>query len=148
VVKGGRAPSAGGVADGAIGGESRRDVIGTCGSVEVRLMASVACGRSRCVVVVGVALRAGEGRMHPCQRVVGVDGMVEGDGSPVCGGVASGACGGEARGYVIGVCRCCKVSLMASIAGRWQSRVIVIGVALSASKASMSSCQGKSRMIE
>ena len=55
VIKGGTRPGRRGMARGACGGEVHLDVIGTCGLVEIRLVASVAISRQRLVVVVGVA---------------------------------------------------------------------------------------------
>ena len=46
------------MAQSALGGETCSDVLGIGGPGEVRLMAAIAGGWQRCVVVIGMALRA------------------------------------------------------------------------------------------
>ena len=77
MIEGSRSPACGGVAEGAIGGETGCDVVGIGGPGEVRLMARVTGGWRRRVVVVGVALRAGDGCMRAGERVIRVESVVE-----------------------------------------------------------------------
>jgi len=84
-------------------------------------VAGIARSRRRRVVVVGVALHASQGRMHSCQRVVGIKRMIECDSGP-CGCVVAGiARRGKRRSDVARIAGPCKVRLVAAIAGRWQS---------------------------
>ena len=72
VTEGRWTPSAGGVAHGAIRGESARYVVGTCGPVEVALVAGVAICGSGGVVVVHMALRAWHRCVFTGQRIVSI----------------------------------------------------------------------------
>ena len=126
------APAAGRVADRAVGRESRRDVIRIRRPVEVRLVARVARGRRVGVVVVRVALRAGQRRVHARQRIVGVQCVIEVDVRPVGRCVAGIARGGEARSRMVGIRRAVPIRLVAAEAGCGQRRVVVVGVALRA----------------
>lgn len=72
VVEGGRCPVARGVAQGAVGRESSRDMGRVGCACEVCLVTSIAGGRQRRVVVVGVALCAGHGGVCARQRESGV----------------------------------------------------------------------------
>ena len=85
-----RVPAAGGVALRAIRREARCDVIGICGGGEVLLVTGVAGSWSGRVVVVGVALRAGQRGMHAGKGIVGVKRVIKGGIEPV-GGVVAGA---------------------------------------------------------
>ncbi len=61
-------PGTGVVASLACGREPGGDVIGIVRSLVIRLMAAIASGRQRGVVVVHVALRAGDGYVEASQR--------------------------------------------------------------------------------
>lgn len=149
VIKGGWAPAARGVADGAIRREPRSNVIGVRGSSKIRLMAGVACRRRRCVVIVRMALRAGQRRMHPRKWIVSVHRMVEGDQRPVGGRMARVASRGERGCNVIGIRSPRKIGLVAAVARCRQCRVVVVGVALRARDGGMSARKWKHRsMVE
>lgn len=132
VIEGRGSPVRRGVADGAIRGEAGGDVVWIRSSREVGLMAGVAGCWRRCVVVVGVALGTRDGRMSSGKRVVGIYGVIEGDGGPVSGVVARVACGWESRRNVTWIRGASEVSLVAPVACRGQCCVVVVGVALSA----------------
>src|ERR1035441_8590031 len=130
VIEGDGGPAGRVVAGVASGGESRCDVTGIRGSCEIGLVAAVAGGGQGCVVVIGVALGAGERGMSAGERED--RGVIEGGGSPVGGRVAKCAVGGEAGSYVIGVGGCGEICLVAAVAGGGQSCVVVIHMALRA----------------
>lgn len=77
VIEGGWDPGAGGVADGTICREARGNVIGIGGACEVLLMAAIAARRNAGVIVVDVALSAGQGEVRAGERVVRVEGVVK-----------------------------------------------------------------------
>ena len=82
------------MAEGAVGGEASSDVRWIIRAGVVGLVAPVAgCGQGR-VVVVGVALRAGQGGVGAGERKRSVV-VIEGGAGPRCGVVAEGAVGGE-----------------------------------------------------
>ena len=97
-----RQPGGGGVAGGAGGRPSRRDVIGVCGSGEVLGVARVAIGWRPGKDIVDVAETASHGGVRAGERERGVV-VVEGGPGPIGGGVAGVACCGEAGGRVGGV---------------------------------------------
>ena len=110
-------PCRGGVACIASGRESSR-CMGRIGrSVPIRLVAAVAGGWQRCVVVIGVARRTGNGCVCACQweRRVAV---IEGGWAQAARGVANGAIRREPRSNVIGVRSSSEIRLMAGIACR------------------------------
>ena len=111
-------------------GEADLYVVGVVGSGIVRLMAGVTIRGHGCVVVVGVALRAGQRCMRARQREDRC--VIECGRRPVGRGVAQGAIGGEARRDVGRIGCAGKVGLMATIAIGWKRQVVVIGVALRA----------------
>ena len=147
VVEGRGAPAAGGVADGAVGGEAGGDVIGVGGAVEISLMAGVAGGGSGCVAVVGVALDAGERGVNAGERIVGVDGVIEVDGRPVGCVVAGVAGGGESSRSMSRVGGSVPVCLVTAEAGGGQSCVVVIGVALDAGQRGVCAGQRKDYVV-
>jgi len=110
-------------------------------------------GIARCgccgVIVVGVALGACHSRMKSSESVVGVQRVIESNRCPVAGCVARIACSRKACRYVAGIVCSSKVRLVAAVAGSWESCVVVIGVALSASDGGMCTSQGEhGRVIE
>ena len=109
MVKRGRVPGRGRVANGAVRREAGGDVVGTCGRGEVGLMAGVARGRRRDVVVVGVALRAGDGSVRAGERIICVKRVVKLGIEPVCSGVAGGTVVGETQLHVGRIVAGCKV---------------------------------------
>ena len=82
------------VAHRAVRRESRRYVARIIRSVEICLMARIAIRRQRCVVVVGVALRAGHCPMRPGKRESGL-GVIERRRAPPAGGMTRRATGGK-----------------------------------------------------
>jgi hypothetical protein len=95
-----------------------------------------------------VALRASQSGVRSRQRVMGIERVIEGDGGPVCGGVASGASGGEAGSRVIRIVRSREVRPMAAIAGGWQGCEVVIDMALQTWDSGMRAGQREVRVIE
>jgi hypothetical protein len=85
------------------GGRMRRIV----GAVVISLMAAIASGRECCVIVVGMALRAGDRDVRSSQRKLR-RAMVKGRGAPAARRMAKGTVGGKSRRR--------KVRLMARIA--------------------------------
>ena len=126
------------MADGAVGGEARSDVIGVGGSREICLMAAVAGGGQSRVVVIHMALRARDGNVGAGERE-GRGAVIEGRGGPSCGVMASCACGGEAYSDVIGACGSGVIGLVAAVAIAWNRRVVVVHVAQRAGNSGMSS---------
>ncbi len=128
VIEGGdRRPCGVAVAGVACGRESRGRVAGVGGSVEVRLVATDAGGGNRRVVVVGVALRAGQRSVRTGQREhrrVVERGRIERGGV-----VAERAVRWEAAGNVVRVSSALEILLVAAVAGRRQGGVVVVGVA-------------------
>jgi len=108
-------------------------MIGVCGSVEVRLVARVTSGWSVGVVIVGVALRAGERGVSASQRVVGIESVIEVHVRPVSRCVAGFACSGEPSGSMTWVGRAVPIGLVTAEAVCGERRVVVVGVALHAS---------------
>jgi hypothetical protein len=96
-------------------------VVGIRGPREIRLVAGIARGRRRRVIVVRVALRASQGRMHSRQRIVCIKRVIKCDRVPVGCVVAGIARRGKRRRHVVRVAGPCKVCLVAAVAGRWQS---------------------------
>ena len=140
VIKAGARPGRCAMAGCACGGEVTRDVIGIRGLVEIRLVASVAISRHRCVVVVGVALRARHGSMCAGQRERSFA-VIKGGTRPGRRGMARGACGGEVHLDVIGIRGLGEIRLVASVAILGQRCEIVVGVALCAPHGNM--CAGQ-----
>ena len=121
------------VAGVARGGESRSSMGRVRGSIPIGLMAAIAGGRQRCVVVVRVAGRACNGRMESRQRERrGV--VVKRGRTPGGCRMANRAIRRESRSDVIWICRTSKVRLMARIACGWRVCVAVIDVALRTSQ--------------
>ena len=105
---------------------------GIRGSGEVRLVAAIASGGQRCVVVVYMACSTGHGGVGAGQRERrGV--VIKGGARPIRGAVACGA-----RGWETGCCMRrtvgpCEIGLVAAIAGSGQRCVVVVGMARGAS---------------
>lgn len=116
VIERGWAPAAGGVAYAAIGGEAGGDVIGGRRPGEVRLVAGVAGGRRRHIIVVGVALSARYGCVHSSQRIVRINSVIENNIEPVGCRVADGAVVRKAQLHMGRVFGAQKVSGVACIA--------------------------------
>lgn len=135
-----RRPAAGGVADRAVRRESRGDVIGIRGAVVVGLVTAVARRGRGVVVVIRVALRAGQRGVHTCKRIVGVHRMVKGHAGPVGSRMAGLTCGGETSRCVIRVGCPIPIGLMASVAGCGQRCVVVVHMALRTGNGRMRSC--------
>jgi len=144
-----RQPSRRGVACSAGCRPSRRHVIWIRGPGKVRLMAAIASRWRPGKDIVNVAEIAGYCRVGSGQREGRVV-VIEGCSGPVCSGVARIAGGGEARSHMTWIRGPGKVSLMAAVASRWQSGVVVIHVAGSASDCEMRPGQRESRrrMVE
>ena len=77
MVEGRRRPAARGMAERAIRWKSSRHVVRISGPCEVSLVTRVASRGSVDVVIVGVALHAGQRGMHSGQRVVRIHGVIE-----------------------------------------------------------------------
>ena len=148
MIEGRRNPAAGGVAHGAVGGESGCDVIGIGGRAEIRLMAGVAIGGRAGISIVGVALRAGNGRVHSRERIVGVRGVVEPCSQPVCRAVAHRAIVGQARRNVGRISRRDKLLLMARVAGCRGAFEPVVDVARDAVERGVHSGECKASQLE
>jgi hypothetical protein len=117
VIERGASPCRGCVACIASCGEPCRGMGRIRRSVPICLVAAVAGSWQRCVVVIGVARRTGNGCMRTCQwerRVV----VIEGGWAPAARGVANGAIRREPRSNVIGVRSSSEIRLMAGIACR------------------------------
>lgn len=108
-------------------------------------MAGVAIGRHGCVVVIGVALRAGQSGMCAGQRKHRC--VIECGRSPVSGRVAQSAICREAGRHVSGVRGPGKIRLVAAVAGRWQRCIVVIGMATRARNSRMCAGQRESRVV-
>ena len=97
------------------GGKSGGDMARIGGSIPVGLMATVAVGRERGVVIVDVALGAGHGRMSTGE---GKDRrVIECRCVPGGGCVTQGTVGWETSSNVRGICGAVEVDLVAGIAG-------------------------------
>lgn len=123
--------------------ESHGNVTRIRGPGEIRLMAAVAVGRQRRVVVIRVALRTSQCGMRSQQREYRR--MIESRRSPVSGRVTQGAIGREAARHVRRIRSSRKIRLMAAIACRWQRCVVVIRVATRASDSGMCARQRERR---
>lgn len=116
---------------------------------EVRLVTRIARRRRARVIVVRMALNAGQSRMHPRKRVVRIRCMIECDRCPVRRRMACVARGRERRRDMIWIRGSGEISLVASVTSRRQGCVVVVGVALCAGNRGMRSSQWKHRsMIE
>ncbi len=123
---------------------------GVGGAVEIRLVARVAIGGQRCVVVVHVALRARHAHVRARQRESRLR-VVERRRAPAAGRMALRAVGGESTRQVIRIGGRCEVTFVAAVAIRGRVHVLVIDVALHTGKAGMHAGQritGVRRMIE
>jgi len=119
---------------------------GIVGCYEICLVTPVACCGESCVVVVGVALRAGDSNVRASERERGVV-VIEGGGCPR-GGVVASCAGGRESGSYVGRIRCSSVvRLVAGVTVSRQSCVVVIDVALSAREGGVRSGQGERRGV-
>lgn len=112
-------------------------MIGICGPGEIRLVAGITGRRRRHVVVVRVALRAGNRGMRSRQRIVRVKGVVEGGVEPVDRRVAGTAVLRQGQLHVRRIVRADIVCAMAPVAGRRRSCKHVVDVAGSAGQSSV-----------
>jgi len=142
VIEGRGGPDRGVMAESAIGRESRCNVVGIGGPGEVFVVASVAGGRQRSVVVIDMALRAGDldvraGEGKRCLVVV------ETRPGPVGGAVASGA-GSRKASRRVGWSVCLGViRLVAAVAVLGERGEVVVGVAGRAGDGGMRAGQGE-----
>jgi len=132
VIESRRRPTARGVAKRAIGGEPGRNVIRVRRPGEIRLVAGIAGSRRVRVIVVCMALGAGQRGMSSGQRIVGIHCVIEVDVGPVRRRMAGVAGRGKPGSRMARVCRSVPIRLVAAVAGRGQRAVVVIGVALRA----------------
>ena len=123
-------------------------MVGIRGAGEIRLMAAVAGRGQRCVVVVGVALRASHRGVGARQRE-GRGVVIEGGARPIRCGMACGARGGEAHRDVIGVRGPVVIGLVAGITIRRHCCVVVVRMATCARHSSVEAGQREHcRVIE
>ena len=142
MIKGGAGPGGGVVAQRAIGREAGCDVCRIGGPGKVLLVAAVAGGRQRRVIVVDVALRAGDLDVRAGQRKRRIV-VVETRPAPVGGAVAGGAGGREACSGVGWSVRPGVIRFVAAVAVLRQRGVVVIGVAARAGGGGVSPGQGE-----
>jgi len=131
VIEARSSPVSRGVAGRAGGGETRCDVRRRVGTGVIGLVARVAIGRNRCVIVICVALYARQRGMGAGEREDSC--VIEGRCRPRRRGVAQSAISGKAGSNVLWIVGSSEISLMAAIAGGRQCCVVVIGMALRAS---------------
>jgi len=124
--------------------KARSDVIGVRGPCVIGLMARVAIGGHRCVVVIGVAGCTGNRDMSACERERRSR-MIEGSPGPGRRVMARGAGRGKASGNMGRRIGRCKIRLVAAIARGGHRCVIVIGVARRAGYSGMRASQREGR---
>jgi len=124
-------PRRGVVAGGASGGEVGRDVVRILDARVIRLVARIAVGRDRGVVVGDVARRAGYRDVRAGERERGVV-VIKSGGSPVRGAVTYRAVQGEARLRVVGIGGLVVVADVTGVAVRGDGGVVVVYVTLRA----------------
>jgi len=115
MVKGRRGPRGCVVARRACDWKTSSGVRRARGPVVICLVARVAIGGQRCVIVIGVALRTGNCYVRAGQWEAGRR-MIERRGTPSTGGVAYAAIGGEAGSDVTGIGGSSEIGLMAGVA--------------------------------
>lgn len=142
VVKGGSRPSRRGVARRARGGESCSRVVRVRRILIIRLVAGIAVGGNRAVVVVNVAVGAGHCGMRSRQRERRVV-VIERGGNPRARGVAQVALLRESDLHVVRVSRALEVFQVASNAGHAVQTVVSADVALRTLQGNMGAGQGK-----
>ena len=149
VIEGRGSPGRGVMARGACGRKAGSDMIGVRCPRVIGLVARVAVGRHRCVVVIGMALRAGDCDVRSGQRERRSR-VIESSPGPVRRRVASGACGGEASRRMRRSISSGVVRLVAGIAVSGHRCVVVIGVTRRARNRHMRARQRErcSRVIE
>jgi hypothetical protein len=141
VVELGAVPRRCGVTGGAGRGEVRRNVVRIAGTREVRLVAAVAIGGQRWVVIVDVTLSAGDRHVRARQRERCLA-VVKLRTTPGRGAVARRAGGREADHGMRGAICVVEVGLVASEAvGGKRAGVIVVDVALGAVDRHVGACQ-------
>ncbi len=111
--------------------ESRGSVIGIRRSVIIRRVAVIAYGRREAVVVIEVALSAGDGRVGAGQRKAGGR-VIERRAGPICRGMAQGAILRESRRRMRGIGRAVPIRSVAGIAGAGGQSIVVVRVTLRA----------------
>lgn len=126
----------------AVSWEACRCVSGILRPVVVSLVAAIARRRKRRVIVVHMALRALHRRMRTRQRKRSVV-VIESCQRPRGRVVALRTIRRESRWRMRRIVRRLVISLMASVARRWQRRVVVIHVALCALHCRMRTREGK-----
>ncbi len=109
-------------------------MIRSCRSIEVIHVAGVTGSRRGCVVVVGVALRAGYRGMESGERIVGIERVIEGRVEPVACAVATVARVREIHLHVAGVAGSVEIIDVAGVAILRNGCVVVVCVALRAGK--------------
>ena len=114
---------------------------------KVCLVAGVARGRSRSVVVVGVALGAWHSRVRARQRIIRIRSVIEVDVRPIRRVVTRFARGWECNRGMVWIGRTFPVRLVAAVAGGRQRCVVVVGVALRACHRCMRSRQREYRGV-
>jgi len=129
VVERRRCPRGSGVTDGAVGREAGTDVVRIGCAGEGGLVAGIAGGGCARVVVVQVALRAGKRGMHPGERIVGIERVVEGSVEPRRGCMAGTAVVGQAQSQMRRVRAGVEHRGMAGETGRWRALVYVVDMA-------------------
>ena len=140
-------PRRGAVAERAIGGETRGDVVGIRGGSEGLVVATVAASRRACERAARVALTAsesdvGSGELELRHRVV-IEGALE-----PRGGVVTLLAGlRHSSGDVIRVSGLLEISDMASGALRWRASVASGGVTLHALDAQVSTGERERRLV-
>lgn len=137
MIKSGRAPCIGAVAESAVRWEACRYVIGALRPVEIRLMTGVAGRRRGCVVIVRVALRASQRRMRTRQRIVRVKCVVEFRVEPIDRRVAGGAIVRQAKLHMRWIVGVCEIRCVARVAGRRCSFENVVDVTCRARQSSV-----------
>jgi len=127
------------MADRTVGRESRGHMVRICCAVEIRLVAGIAGRWSVRVIVVRMALGAGQRGMSSGQWIVGIHRVIEVDVDPVRSRVARVAGRGKPGSRVAGVRRSIPIRLMAAVASGRKRAVVVIRMALCAAQCCMRS---------
>jgi len=132
-------------------GEACGSMFGIRGPVIVGLMARVARGRRAYVDIIDVALCAGERGMHPCERVVRVDSVIERGIQPIRCGVAGAAIVREGKLHMAWITGGDVLRTVASVAGGGSPLVDIVDMASGASERGVHSRQseaGVPQMVE
>ncbi len=145
MVEDGARPTGRGVAGGAIGGESGRDVIGVGGPLVILGVATVAIGGSACEFAVDVALRANDAYVRAGEWKRRFR-MIEIGSGPTGGVVAGGAIGWKSGRDVIRIRGSLKILGVATIAIGRSAGEFVVDVAERAGHAHVRAGQWKWRL--